>query len=143
MFMQGHLSSSLQWGAWAGVGMAAHDLLLAKRLARVGMGSVFPKQGLAVLQDAISPVALGTANSLDSSRRSMDNVQTQMKGHGRCMIDALHLLWPQNLMTFKMISSICSLELTFFCWTIMPILKSMYNRQIAKQQYQVGLRVPE
>ena len=54
------VSSSVQWGAWGGVGMAAHDATMAKRLARVGMGSLTPRQGLSILQDVLVTPAIGT-----------------------------------------------------------------------------------
>ena len=41
--------------------MAAHDASMARRLARVGMGSLLPVQGLAVLNHVISADALGAA----------------------------------------------------------------------------------
>ena len=44
---------SLQWGAWAGSGMAAQDGPLLARLARLGMGALDPTQGLTALQAAM------------------------------------------------------------------------------------------
>ena len=41
--------SSVQWGAWAGGGMASADSSTAGRLARMGMALIEPKQGLAAL----------------------------------------------------------------------------------------------
>lgn len=40
---------SVQWGAWAGVGMASHDRSTALRVERLGMGLVQPEQGLGLL----------------------------------------------------------------------------------------------
>ena len=40
---------SLQWGAWAGVGMAARDAATAARIKRMGLGLIEPQQGLAAL----------------------------------------------------------------------------------------------
>ncbi len=41
--------SSIQWGGWAGGGMAGGDASTAARLARMGMALIDPKQGLAAL----------------------------------------------------------------------------------------------
>ena len=41
--------SSVQWGGWAGGGMASADATTAGRLARMGMALIEPKQGLAAL----------------------------------------------------------------------------------------------
>ena len=53
--------SSIQWGGWAGGGMAGADASIAARLARMGMALIDPKQGLAalagVLQNASTVVA--------------------------------------------------------------------------------------
>ncbi len=53
--------SSIQWGGWAGGGMAGGDASTAARLARMGMALIDPKQGLAalagVLQHAPAVVA--------------------------------------------------------------------------------------
>ena len=43
-------NASLQWGAWAGAGMAARNTATAKRVARLGMGMITPATGLAALQ---------------------------------------------------------------------------------------------
>ena len=40
----------MQWGAWAGAGMAAASRLALARIARSGMGVIAPAAGLAVLQ---------------------------------------------------------------------------------------------
>ena len=47
--MQGCATTSIQWGAWAGAGMAAADAALLQRLVRQGYGAVTPVQGLGVL----------------------------------------------------------------------------------------------
>ena len=41
--------SSVQWGGWAGGGMASADATTAGRLERMGMALIEPKQGLAAL----------------------------------------------------------------------------------------------
>lgn len=43
-------AASLQWGAWAGAGMATRDATTAARVARHGMGLIPPAVGLAALQ---------------------------------------------------------------------------------------------
>ena len=45
---------SMQWGAWAGGGMAAGDAQTAARVERMGMALLQPQQGLAALGAAIS-----------------------------------------------------------------------------------------
>ena len=65
---QGLPHISLQWGAWAGGGMAARDAATSARLQRLGLGLILPHQGLRafaqVVQDARSsqrtPVTAGT-----------------------------------------------------------------------------------
>lgn len=44
----------MQWGAWAGVGMAAASQLALSRIARSGMGVIAPAAGLAALQATLS-----------------------------------------------------------------------------------------
>ena len=46
--------SSIQWGGWAGGGMASTDSSTAGRLARMGMPLITPAQGLAALADVLS-----------------------------------------------------------------------------------------
>jgi NADPH:quinone reductase-like Zn-dependent oxidoreductase/NADP-dependent 3-hydroxy acid dehydrogenase YdfG len=48
---------SVQWGAWAGAGMAATDASTAARVARSGMALLQPAQGLAALSDALCMLA--------------------------------------------------------------------------------------
>ena len=45
--------SSIQWGGWAGGGMASADASTAARLARMGMPLITPSQGLAALAYAL------------------------------------------------------------------------------------------
>lgn len=44
----------MQWGAWAGGGMAAHDRSTALRVQRMGMGMIAPGQGLASLHRMVA-----------------------------------------------------------------------------------------
>ena len=46
--------SSVQWGGWAGGGMAGADAGTAARLARIGMPLITPSQGLAALSGIIN-----------------------------------------------------------------------------------------
>ena len=54
--------SSIQWGGWAGGGMAGADPTTASRLARMGMPLINPQQGLAalgaMLRSALPPAQL-------------------------------------------------------------------------------------
>ena len=49
--------SSIQWGGWAGGGMAGADPSTTSRLARMGMPLITPHQGLAALAIALSSSA--------------------------------------------------------------------------------------
>ncbi|BDA51457.1 probable inactive phenolphthiocerol synthesis polyketide s at N-terminal half [Coccomyxa sp. Obi] len=51
---QGMNMVSIQWGAWAGAGMAAHDNAILARLHRVGLGAIRPADGLVALQTALT-----------------------------------------------------------------------------------------
>ena len=51
----GGVAASVQWGAWAGAGMAANDASTAARVARTGMALLAPSQGLAVLEALLVP----------------------------------------------------------------------------------------
>ena len=46
--------SSVQWGAWSGVGMVASNKAVLARMQRGGIGSVTPAAGLAVLSTLLS-----------------------------------------------------------------------------------------
>jgi acyl carrier protein len=43
-------TASVQWGAWAGAGMAAQDRATLRAVQRLGMGMVQPSEGLAALR---------------------------------------------------------------------------------------------
>ena len=45
---------SVQWGAWAGAGMAAGDAYTSSRVERTGMALLPPQQGLAVLESLLT-----------------------------------------------------------------------------------------
>ena len=47
---RGLAGSSVQWGAWAGVGMAHGNAMVLARVERSGLGVVQPARGLAALQ---------------------------------------------------------------------------------------------
>jgi hypothetical protein len=47
---------SVQWGAWAGGGMAAADAQTAARVERMGMSLISPAAGLAALEAALSSI---------------------------------------------------------------------------------------
>lgn len=46
--------SSVQWGAWAALGMASANAALLARIERSGMGVINPARGLAALQAILS-----------------------------------------------------------------------------------------
>lgn len=62
---QGVDTVSIQWGAWASVGMAASNPHLLSRLRRQGYGAIAPSAGLATLQGMLEcrsrPWAMDTA----------------------------------------------------------------------------------
>jgi 3-oxoacyl-(acyl-carrier-protein) synthase/acyl carrier protein/D-arabinose 1-dehydrogenase-like Zn-dependent alcohol dehydrogenase len=49
----GLAATSVQWGAWAGAGMAAGDSSTAARVERTGMALLPPSQGLAILEGMV------------------------------------------------------------------------------------------
>ena len=51
---QGVAAVSVQWGAWAGAGMAAQDAQTAARLRRMGLAMIQPHQALAALSAAVA-----------------------------------------------------------------------------------------
>ena len=57
--VQGSGVSSVQWGAWAGGGMAEADPSTASRLARMGMPLITPHQGLAALEAVLGQLHQG------------------------------------------------------------------------------------
>jgi hypothetical protein len=57
---------SVQWGAWAGAGMAARDPQTAARVARLGMGLIAPQQGLAALEGALVASCFGASGGLQA-----------------------------------------------------------------------------
>ena len=52
---------SIQWGAWAGAGMAAADPQTAARVERLGMSLIAPAAGLAALEAALAAATSGGA----------------------------------------------------------------------------------
>ena len=50
---QGEACTSVQWGAWAGSGMAASEPALLERLKRQGYLALTPSVGLAALQSIL------------------------------------------------------------------------------------------
>ena len=56
---------SIQWGAWAGGGMAAGDAGTAARVERTGMALVKPENGLAALSAGVSQSTLRTIRTFD------------------------------------------------------------------------------
>ena len=48
---------SIQWGAWAGVGLAAQRSTVLARIERSGMGVLKPAHGLSLLQALLSTTA--------------------------------------------------------------------------------------
>ena len=53
--LAGTVATSMQWGAWAGAGMAANDASTAARVERTGMALVQPQQGMMVLESMLVP----------------------------------------------------------------------------------------
>ncbi|BDA51455.1 probable oleandomycin polyketide synthase, modules 5 and 6 [Coccomyxa sp. Obi] len=58
---QGVPSSSVQWGAWSGVGMVATSRAVLARMQRAGIGSVTPAAGLSVLSNLLAGRTLSIA----------------------------------------------------------------------------------
>jgi hypothetical protein len=55
---------SVQWGAWAGGGMAAADAQTAARVERMGMSLISPAAGLAALESALSSISTTSTTAL-------------------------------------------------------------------------------
>jgi len=51
--LQGSLCVSLQWGAWAGTGMAAQNKSTMLRMERLGLGMLTAEQGVSALASAL------------------------------------------------------------------------------------------
>lgn len=66
--------SSVQWGGWASIGMAARDLSITQRLVRIGAGVVEPRRGLDIIQNIFE----GTARSIAVSPFSWDRVSASL-----------------------------------------------------------------
>lgn len=60
----GRTSGSVQWGAWAGAGMAAAEPLLLLKLQRQGYGAVQPTAGLAALHQLMRCSTSGTVPAI-------------------------------------------------------------------------------
>lgn len=54
---------SIQWGAWAGGGMAVQDAGTAARIGRLGMAMLTPQQGLAALQGILAQSSTASSAS--------------------------------------------------------------------------------
>ena len=64
----GAAAVSVQWGAWAGAGMAAGDASTAARVERTGMALLQPQQGLGVLEGMlVAQPAAAAASQLTAS----------------------------------------------------------------------------
>lgn len=59
---------SIQWGAWAGGGMASHDVQTALRVERLGIGLISSETGLGALASVLSQnLVLGRANPVTAA----------------------------------------------------------------------------
>jgi hypothetical protein len=74
----GMAAVSVQWGAWAGAGMAASDAQTAARVARLGMGMVGAGQGLAALEGVLA--GLGSGGCLPTVNCVNDGVDNHAVG---------------------------------------------------------------
>lgn len=55
--LSGQPAVSVQWGAWAGAGMASQDRSIALRVQRMGMAMIAPADGLAALRSLVGTPA--------------------------------------------------------------------------------------
>ena len=46
--------TSVQWGGWADIGMAARDVLIVRRLERIGAGALDPRTGVKIIRAAFT-----------------------------------------------------------------------------------------
>ena len=49
----GLAATSVQWGAWGGIGMVAHSAAVLGSMRRAGIDPVMPAQGLTVLRNLL------------------------------------------------------------------------------------------
>ena len=59
MQYQGIVSTSIQFGAWAGAGMASNDKSTASRVERTGMALLTPAQGLSIIEGTL--ISIGSS----------------------------------------------------------------------------------
>ncbi|KAL4457259.1 hypothetical protein ABPG75_012124 [Micractinium tetrahymenae] len=62
--LQGLAGSSVQWGAWAGIGMVADNAAVHRAMQRSGVGMLQPPQGLAAMQQLVTAAAAASAAAL-------------------------------------------------------------------------------
>lgn len=60
----GLAGSSLQWGAWAGIGMVADNAAVHRAMQRSGVGMLQPWQGLTAIQQLVTAGAVGGCPAL-------------------------------------------------------------------------------
>lgn len=60
---------SVQWGAWAGAGMAAQDAQTAARMQRSGLGMLTASQGLAALEGMLTGSAAAVTSAGSTAAR--------------------------------------------------------------------------
>ena len=71
---------SVQWGAWAHVGMAARDKKAMRKLARIGLAPMSPEDGLRALADVLGSCGLQTACAFDWPRLATSGADLQFYG---------------------------------------------------------------
>ena len=87
--LQGLASISVQWGAWAGAGMAGHDSSTRARVERTGLGLVESEAGLAALEGLLlQAAAAAPAQAAAVPIRWPKFLQQQFKGTPPAMFAA-------------------------------------------------------
>ncbi|GLI63380.1 hypothetical protein VaNZ11_006292, partial [Volvox africanus] len=71
---RGLAAVSVQWGAWAGGGMAAQDAQTAGRVERMGMSLIRPQQGLAALEGVLSSMIISSSASILTGSPALESV---------------------------------------------------------------------
>jgi hypothetical protein len=85
---------SVQWGAWAGAGMAAADPQTAARAARLGMGLIAPAQALATLETALA----GCCSAAGASSVGLARLAAPGQLQAVATLAAVPIGWPAFLL---------------------------------------------
>eukprot|EP00873_Tetraselmis_striata_P016307 jgi/Tetstr1/436571/TSEL_025368.t1 len=92
---EGRAVVSVNWGAWAGGGMAAGDAGTAVRMERMGIGMVRPEVGLAALREVVR--AIGARAALAVTPLELSKFICNMPSYFREVLDVLSNILPSEV----------------------------------------------